>query len=290
MAGFSFKEKCMYYGIAGASVHVDYKMVYYDGGYGEFSVISGKEWYIISKFDGMTVQVTLQSRGNDDNRVIISALLAPLKQIEDGMIYDASVAAIETKLGFKIDKDIPANIGKIHNMVASKGEIRYDISIDRIIDINFIKEPEMYAEHIVDIHVIRINMVIDNKKNYIDISYDVWAENNNLAIEYARYMLLKHLYEDNWSPTLTLLKYKMFEDEMNPAASKPMMTPKKEHKGIDQLPALSEIVTNPVSKMRGALKSVIVNLNDAQGWTREQIADWVETLDIDISFRVKEEK
>lgn len=40
------------------------------------------------------------------------------------------------------------------------------------------------------------------------------------------------------------------------------------------------------SVVEGKLASVIVCLNDKHGWTREQIADWLETTDLDL--RVKE--
>jgi hypothetical protein len=32
------------------------------------------------------------------------------------------------------------------------------------------------------------------------------------------------------------------------------------------------------------LSSVIIHLNDDHAWTREQVADWIETLDVDLRF------
>lgn len=32
------------------------------------------------------------------------------------------------------------------------------------------------------------------------------------------------------------------------------------------------------------LSTVILHLNDTERWSREQIADWLETLDLDLSF------
>lgn len=70
---------------------------------------------------------------------------------------------------------------------------------------------------------------------------------------------------------------------------------------VDLLPGVHEIVKHPVHKTdRKAIKTItgvhnetigwtlemiIIDLNDNHGWTREQVADWVETLDIDIRFR-----
>jgi hypothetical protein len=38
-------------------------------------------------------------------------------------------------------------------------------------------------------------------------------------------------------------------------------------------------VKHPVKNNQGTLYSIIIDLNDSQKWTREQIADWLETLD-----------
>jgi hypothetical protein len=49
------------------------------------------------------------------------------------------------------------------------------------------------------------------------------------------------------------------------------------------------IVTCPVTGGRKHLRSAIMSLNDHHGWTREEIADWLETLDVDINMKPKEE-
>jgi hypothetical protein len=49
-------------------------------------------------------------------------------------------------------------------------------------------------------------------------------------------------------------------------------------------------VRHPVNKADGwPLRKVIMDLNDNHGWTREAIADWLETLDININMQPKEE-
>lgn len=37
---------------------------------------------------------------------------------------------------------------------------------------------------------------------------------------------------------------------------------------------------------KARVSELIIYLNDRAGWTREQIADWLETLDVDLSFNV----
>lgn len=36
------------------------------------------------------------------------------------------------------------------------------------------------------------------------------------------------------------------------------------------------------------IRNLVMHLNDEHRWTREQIADWLETLDVDLSFKIKE--
>lgn len=49
-----------------------------------------------------------------------------------------------------------------------------------------------------------------------------------------------------------------------------------------------QTVAHPVDGRKAALRGVIMDLNDRHGWTREQIADWLETLDININMKPKE--
>lgn len=63
---------------------------------------------------------------------------------------------------------------------------------------------------------------------------------------------------------------------------------------VDILPGVKEVVKHPVNpKFAGAgmkpgygtIQSIIIDLNDREMWTRDQIADWLETLDIDLTFK-----
>jgi hypothetical protein len=56
-----------------------------------------------------------------------------------------------------------------------------------------------------------------------------------------------------------------------------------------QLPGVMEKVKHPVDGYMYQLRDVIMSLNDTYKWSREKIADWVETLDVDTRFKLKEE-
>lgn len=53
----------------------------------------------------------------------------------------------------------------------------------------------------------------------------------------------------------------------------------------DTLPGLHTQTWCPECGNRGSLFNMITELNDAHRWTREQIADWLDALDIDLAFR-----
>lgn len=41
----------------------------------------------------------------------------------------------------------------------------------------------------------------------------------------------------------------------------------------------------PEFRINDSLSNVIIHLNDGHGWSRERIADWLDTLDADLIFR-----
>lgn len=59
---------------------------------------------------------------------------------------------------------------------------------------------------------------------------------------------------------------------------------------VDKLPGIKENVKHPVTQEYDELEDIIIDLNDDCKWTRYEIADWLETLDIDIRFKIEETK
>lgn len=56
------------------------------------------------------------------------------------------------------------------------------------------------------------------------------------------------------------------------------------------IPDMSATVKCPKEScgMTDSLSGVIIHLNDNEGWTRESIADWLESLDLDLQFKEKD--
>lgn len=63
---------------------------------------------------------------------------------------------------------------------------------------------------------------------------------------------------------------------------------------VNILPGITEVVKHPQSQENcsnyghARIKDMIMHLNDGHRWTREQIADWLETLDVDLTFKSSE--
>lgn len=67
--------------------------------------------------------------------------------------------------------------------------------------------------------------------------------------------------------------------------------------GIASLPGLKEMVKHPkvddtfeCKHIESTVKHMIMHLNDFHRWPREHIADWLETLDVDLRFKSQDDK
>lgn len=54
---------------------------------------------------------------------------------------------------------------------------------------------------------------------------------------------------------------------------------------IDALPGIMQQVKHPETGAMSRIKDIIINLNDQHGWSRERVADWLESLDVDLRFQ-----
>ena len=59
---------------------------------------------------------------------------------------------------------------------------------------------------------------------------------------------------------------------------------------LDLVPGLSVKVKHPMTKVISPIHGIIVDLNENHDWTREEIADWLESLDVDLQFKTEESK
>lgn len=51
-----------------------------------------------------------------------------------------------------------------------------------------------------------------------------------------------------------------------------------------EIPGIDMVVKHPVTKADRSIDEIIMDLNDNHGWSREKIADWLDTLDAQPTF------
>jgi hypothetical protein len=56
------------------------------------------------------------------------------------------------------------------------------------------------------------------------------------------------------------------------------------------IPGFDQLVGCPECPWRQELGNVVIHLNDSHEWTRARIADWLDTLDLDLEFHLREER
>lgn len=249
---------------------------------------------------------------------IASCLMAGLKLIDGHeMVYHEIASQLRTNLGIEIFHGVSSDIAYI-----SKAEIHYNnISFYEIIIADGIGFHIAHCKDFVSYYleeqgVIKLEFKIsdrDGKVNVISKCFDKFAFHSDHAgvIRHAQTEVLYHLHKSNpkYGADWELLRTEWFgnpqpgktqgyvpggfisgPNSFNHAAypeaySKSLVNQTAEPPvDVGKLPGVREDVKHPISGRQEMLWNVIVDLNDKRGWSRERIADWLETLDVDISF------
>ncbi|XAO35294.1 hypothetical protein SEA_FRANCOB_105 [Streptomyces phage Francob] len=245
--------------------------------------------------------------------VVISTLLAALRNIDDGFIYSLARKKVESQMGFEVDDLIPDYVAQItdvdYNMMDGT---HYNLNVVASVCRGKIQKPNLVAMKQPDINydsvVLRLEYYSGVHKCTMDLEIPDEAYHDSMLLQQAIELLWIKAYEKApmLTPDLSYMRYT--EGILNGgslhnggyAAPKPdpyfsgsLAKPAQKGYGgkdsrVDELPGVKERVKNPVTGSESTLERVIINLNDQHKWTREQIADWLETLDIDITFKTKE--
>lgn len=94
----------------------------------------------------------------------------------------------------------------------------------------------------------------------------------------------EHVYSASAPPAQEFLKASMNKPLHKSIAAGPNM------QDVNNLPGVTKEVKHPTTGDFCLIKDIIINLNDVQMWTREEIADWLETLDVDLRFKSEADK
>lgn len=244
---------------------------------------------LTSTFDNMFAKVSAKVVEPVDKRILLSILLAGLKTLESTGIYHASVIELEKSVGFIADHEIPNSVGEVVGVTSYNHKFEYEINIKNPIVLNKKDTPIILIEDLPESDTVSISLELNlfgkKVKSSIGFSKETWMEDNHHCLAIAKNNLLSSFYEKNYDPILSSYKYEM-SDLDSPPSKTFNWNSGGEDPRIRKLPGLDEIVTHPESGTKQSVKDIIIFLNDRSKWTREEIADWLDTLDLDLKFKV----
>jgi hypothetical protein len=275
------------------------------------SIFDKHEWVLRAETTDVVVTVTAKTNSYAPKQIVASCLLAGLKKVTDHDIYKGACAKVESQFGYPVDRLISSEIAKVDFVEHGPHGARFEVSIIPVIFDVAVSEPTITAYYNMDMHQIKLEMLAnDGSEQFtssISFDVDIWHDNQTECTKVAKFKFLRGLYEQRpeLSHLWTQITYNWLSDEEispNSIAWHNSIQGKAsgfKHVGytnannqsradsrVSQLPALAAIVKNPVSGKTQTLRAAIISLNDTFKWTREKIADWLETLDVDISFKV----
>lgn len=259
----------------------------------------------------MSATITCSTNDNYSVAVVVSCLLAGLKKIKNGVIYNQARKEVEYLMKFQVDTMIPGYIAEISGIEQGFSHVHYDISIVAFLHFSSIQKPMFEAIMHDDKYMIemRLNYYAGVHKSYTStlIDPEIYHDGGSQVI--------KEIYDRLWfdtyqkapmlSPDLSFMRYS--EGILNGGSYHQALYKNVSakstwlHEGlaensagrrdsrVDDLPGIHEMVNHPITKHRQSIEKIVISLNDYHKWTREEIADWLDTLDVDLTFKVKED-
>ncbi|QIQ62985.1 hypothetical protein SEA_MOAB_107 [Streptomyces phage Moab] len=255
------------------------------------------------------VNVRMQTGSKYSTAVVISCLLAALKNIDDGYIYSLAQSKIESQMGFQVDTWISPKVANMLDIEYGYADgTTFNLEVVASMYSGGIQEPklELIKTDLQWDIIMRLNYYSGVHKGSIEMMIDQDCIENSSLMMHAQQALWSKAYESMpmLGPDLSFMRYTLgmlnggkYHNGAFAAPSKevnfsgPIAQSKQPVYGgkdsrVNMLPGIKEMVKHPVSGKIDTIESIIINLNDVQKWTREKIADWLDTLDVDLTFKV----
>jgi len=244
--------------------------------------------------------------------IITSCLLAGLKKVAEPYIFNAACARIESQFGFAVDRWISPDIANVVSQTFSTYGVEFEVIIVPTIFATLVGEPKITANYIEDIPEIRLDMHVNGMKSSLNFSIELWELSFEECMEIAKFKFLESLYKEHpgLSHLWTQIRYNWQDmgqmsdqgvawfnkiqgsssswlpDKSNQHVGSKQIVSHTEDRRVRELPGLNEQVKHPESGKTTTVRAAIISLNDSYKWSREKIADWLDTLDIDLQFKV----
>lgn len=303
----------MFFGAGDVDVYINKKPVYgsiYDF---EVNALNETEWILNARALDVEITVTCKATVQAPIEIVTSCLLAGLKNVADHWVYEAACARVESQFAFAVDRWIRPEISQVKSEHFETNGASFEVSIIPVIFTHLVGEPKMTAYHIEDTSEVRLELIVDcmseKIKSSMAFSDELWYESGSECMKVAKQKFLQSLYDarPELSHMWSQIRYNWCNmQEMSPKSvawlnkiqggnthwqthkiKKQPLDFSSEDSRVEELPGLNEEVKHPETGKTMTLKSAIIMLNDSSKWTREQIADWLDTLDVDLQFKVR---
>jgi len=240
--------------------------------------------------------------------VIASCLTAGIKLIPDSdFVYQEVAAQIRSGIGITVSREVDPRIAKItHRDWVNNGVPKYDILIKDGVG-HHTPSCTLIATHIEEQSAIILDFKIENRGQKIKVSskhdaYFYKYEGDGIVRE-QQLRVISELHQKfpEWGAEWEMLRVQWFGEgeTLTKQGADSWVGKKPELSGnqgsmrdprVNLLPGLTAEVKHPATGRLCRLEDAIISLNDQHGWSREQVADWLETLDVDITFKVNNEQ
>ncbi|UUG69428.1 hypothetical protein SEA_SHAM_101 [Streptomyces phage Sham] len=254
------------------------------------------------------VTISVHPQFLDFKDAIASCLVAGLKLIDGHeMVYDEVISQFRTQLGVIVSREVGKEVAEIKEIYSSSIDVQfYKIDIPLGLGFYLPHIGDVTAYHLQDKFQVKLECKVSSRGNTFAMTEcvddEAWHYGGPDCMRLMQMKMLSQLHQAapplgmdweiiraQWFGDSQAMKKKGVDSYVSPdfqkaeylAQATKKQTPPSD---VAKLPGVTEEVKHPVTGRQALLWNVIVDLNDRHGWSREQIADWVETLDIDISF------
>lgn len=246
------------------------------------------ETYNLEVFiDTFSIEVTAEVEFGCPDYVIYSVMLAALKNVEDHY-YHVAKNKLSSETSIEIDDGVSSKVAR-QIPCDSKSKFKYEII--EVISVSGITKPNLMIQHsaIYDCYSMTFSFSVRGKQIGVmeSVSGYLYAYDMNGQAKWMQSAMIQAMESQypEYASQICFVKRDVCDFKMLPDESLQKSLPSKEDRRVRELPGVNEMVKNPVTGDKMTLMRVIIYLNDNERWTREQIADWLDTLDIDLRFK-----
>ena len=255
------------------------------------------------KSPSMSATISVLTGPYANENMVGSVLAAGIRLTDSEYEYESVVNQLKTSMGITVDRWIdPSHIAGITDTKISQDKpIHFDIEVFN--GIGFTRPlAEFEMKHLIDEGSIRLELKVESDgkkfKSAMTVSDELmpieWSDSqfngykkDLLGNLYSGYPEMAGVWTAIHSEYVGQSGAILYHPASEPNVLKFKTKPSSQEK-VRELPGVHELVKSPVSGLTRTLQDVIIELNDNHGWSRNQVADWLETLDIDITFKPKE--